>query len=614
MPATKFSHLLLSTSSSQDCALTGAALLHAPSLNKGTAFTKEEREEFDLTNLLPAKINTLDEQVKRAYEQYQSRQTALEKNTFMTSLKFQNEVLFYRLIQDHLKEMFSIIYTPTEGDAIANYSRLFRRSEGCFLNIANANDIESAICKWAAPEDVDVIVCSDAEQILGKPICSWSLVFIIVTNICLPGIGDQGVGGILISIAKLVLYTLCAGVHPNRTMPVVLDVGTDNFELLNDEMYLGLQQPRVRGERYDAFVDRFVRACRKQFPKAYIHFEDFGLQNARHILDKYNKEIPCFNDDVQGTGCVTLAALYAAVHVTKYKLQDLRVVVFGAGTAGIGIADQIRDAIAVESGKPRNKAMKQIWCVDKHGLLLLGKKEELTTAQHDYAKSASEWHDKDQNSLLDVIKKIKPHVLIGTSTKPKAFTKEIVQEMTKHVDRPIIFPLSNPTRLHEAVPEDLVEWTNGKVLTATGSPFPPVEINGCKREIAECNNSVIFPGIGLGVVLSRARLITPELLVAAVKALASQAPALKDADAGLLPDVTKVREVSVHIAAAVISQAVKDGLAQEKNIPVTYDELGDWITEQMWNAQYRPLRKVGKSGASRLVKGELGREGAMNST
>ena len=484
--------------------------------------------------------------------------------------------------------------SQTEGDAIANYSRLFRRPEGCYLDINRPDEIDKNLDKWGPSEDVDIIAVSDGEQILG--------------------IGDQGVGGILISIAKLVIYTLCAGIHPARTLPVVLDCGTDNHELLNDELYLGNQRPRVRGEAYDEFVDRFLQACRKRYPKAYIHFEDFGLPNARRILDKYTPQIACFNDDVQGTGCVTLAAIYAALHVSKQSMGDMRVVMYGAGTAGTGIADQVSDAIAVESGKSKEEGLKQIWCVDKPGVLLQSMKDDLTPAQHPYARPDDEWEDADRKSLLEVVKKVKPHVLIGTSTKPRSFTKEVVQEMAKHVERPIIFPLSNPTRLHEADPKDLFEWTDGKVLTATGSPFPPVEMkNGKKREIAECNNSTTFPGIGLGAVLSRAKLMTPPMLVAAVKALAAQAPALKDPDAGLLPDVTNVREISVQIAAAVIRQAVKDGLNQEKDIPTDDGELGEWIKEQMWNAEYRPFRKVSMEDASRLAKGEAGTRGTLKS-
>ena len=393
----------------------------------------------------------------------------------------------------------------------------------------------------------------------------------------------------------------------------MLDVGTDNHELLNDELYIGLKQPRVRGVQYDAFIDRFIHACRERFPLAYIHFEDFGLQNARRMLDKYTRKIACFNDDVQGTGCVTLAALYAANHVAKYKMQDLRVVMFGAGSAGIGIADQIRDAIALESGRTKEEVVRQIWCIDKPGILLQNLGKGLTPAQRDYARPNDEWQDFNQKWLMDVVKKVKPHVLIGTSTKPKAFTREVVEEMAKHVDRPIIFPLSNPTRLHEAVPKDLVEWTDGRVLTTTGSPFSPVEYNGRVRENAERNNSEIFPGIGLGAVLSRAKLITPEILVAAIRALVAQAPVLKDPDASLLPDVTNVREISILIAATVIKQAVKDGLAQQGRIPSNDQELGEWIRQQMWSAEYRPLKKVSKMGASRAALGEMGSKGTTSS-
>ena len=504
----------------------------------------------------------------------------------MTSMKEQNEVLYYALLLKHLKEMFSIIYTPTEGDAIANFSRLFRRPSGCFLNIEDVERVEEDLGKFGDPEDVDVIVVSDGEQILG--------------------IGDQGVGGILISVAKLILYTACAGIHPARTLPVVLDCGTDNENFLKDDLYLGLRKPRVRGEKYDQFVDAFLKSARRRYPKAYIHFEDFGLHNARRILDKYSPQFACFNDDVQGTGAVTLAAIMSALHVAKLKMGEIRVVMFGAGTAGTGIADQIVDAISQETGLSKADAGKQIWCVDKPGLLLKGKKDELTTAQMPFVRNDTEWEGIDHNDLLSVVKHIKPHILIGTSTKPGAFSEEIVKEMARHVDRPIIFPLSNPTRLHEAKPEDLFKWTDGKVLCATGSPFPPVNYAGKSYEIAECNNSTCFPGIGLGAVLSRTRLLPSSLLVAAVKALAKQGPALQDPTAPLLPDVTDVRDISVQIAKAVIRQAVKEGLNQEKDIPKEDRELEVWIREQMWEARYRPLVKVDPEAASSLARGEAG--------
>ncbi|KAI8291636.1 NAD-dependent malic enzyme [Colletotrichum sp. SAR11_57] len=479
MPPSKFSHLPLSTSGPIRCAVTGAALLNTPYLNKGTAFPHDERREFNLTGLLPQSIHTLDQQLKRAYEQYASRPDDLAKNTFLTSLKEQNEVLYYRLLQEHLPEMFSIVYTPTE----------------------------------------------DGEEILG--------------------IGDQGVGGVLISVAKLVLTTLCAGIHPNRTLPVVLDCGTDNQELLDDELYLGLRQKRVRGHKYDRFVGEFVKAARRLYPRAYIHFEDFGLTNARRILDQYRPHIPCFNDDVQGTGCVTLAAIMAALHVSKQKLSDLKLVIFGAGSAGVGIADQVRDAIAAEGGISKEDAAKQIWLIDKPGLLITS--SELSSAQKGFARDAAEWDDASAD-LLSVIKKVKPNVLIGTSTKPKAFTEEIVRAMAAGVERPVILPLSNPTRLHEAVPEDILNWTDGKALVATGSPFKPVkgpwgpDGKEIEIEVAECNNSVVFPGIGLGAVLSRARLVTDKMLVAAVEGVAALSPALEDQTAPLLPGVDVVRD------------------------------------------------------------------------
>ncbi|KAL0256525.1 NAD-dependent malic enzyme, mitochondrial [Diplodia seriata] len=518
----KFGHLPLSTSGPLDSALTailnptdlpqGSALLNTPYFNKGTAFTKEERDVFKLHGLLPQNIQTLEDQVKRAYDQYSSRPNPLAKNTFMTSMKEQNEVLYYRLIQDHLKEMFSVIYTPTEGEAIANYSRLFRRPEGCFLNIDDVDRIPDDLDQFGPSDEIDLIVVSDGEQ---------------------------------------------------------------NEELLNDDLYLGLRKQRARGEKYDAFVDKFVTSARKRYPRAYIHFEDFGLPNARRILDRYTPKIPCFNDDVQGTGCVTLAAIMSAMRIANVDYKDMRVLLFGSGTAGTGIADQIKDAIAVSTEKSVEEAGAQIWCVDKPGLLLKSKKDELTPAQVGYAREDSEWEGKDHSDLLSVIKEVKPHVLIGTSTKPGAFTQEAIEEMAKHVERPIIFPLSNPTKLHEAKPADLFEWTKGKCLVATGSPFDPVEYDGKKYEIGK-------------------------------------APALKDENKGtprevaLLPDVTDVREISVHIAKAVIKKAIEEGLNEEKSIPENDDDLEEWIREQMWDPVYRPLRKVDPQGASRLAKGEAG--------
>ncbi|RWA13881.1 hypothetical protein EKO27_g1182 [Xylaria grammica] len=587
-PKSKFSHLPLSTCGPVECAVTGTVLLNTPYFNRGSAHTAEEREEFNLTGLLPQSVQTLEQQVKRAYQQYSTRPDDLAKNTFLTSLAEQNAVLYFRLLQDHLKEMFGVVYTPTEGDAIQNFSRLFRRPEGCFLNIDNIDRVSHDLAQWGNPDDIDYIVVSDGEEILG--------------------IGDQGVGGILISVAKLVLTTLCAGIHPNRTLPVVLDCGTDNEKLLNDELYLGLRKNRVRGEKYDKFVDEFVQSARKLFPRAYIHFEDFGLTNARRILDHYRPKIPCFNDDVQGTGCVTLAAIMAGLHVSQQKLKDIRLVVFGAGTAGVGIADQVRDAIAAEKGISKDEAAKQIWLIDRPGLLTTD--SELDDGQKVFAKDTLQWSNKEL-SLLSVIKEIHPNVLIGTSTVPKAFTEEIIREMAAHTPRPVILPLSNPTRLHEAVPEDILKWTDGRALVATGSPFEPVKgpwgTDGSEVsiDIAECNNSVVFPGIGLGTVLCRAKLLTDKMLVAAVHGVADLSPALDDDTAPLLPGVDEVRNVSVRVAREVIKAAVEEGVATEKDIPDNDVELEEWIREQMWDPVYRPLKRVELAGASRQAKAEL---------
>lgn len=495
-------------------------------------------------------------------------------------------MLFFRLLYDHLEEMFGVVYTPTEGEAIQNYSRIFRRPEGCFLNIHDVNRIPHDLSVWGNEDDIDYIVVTDGEEILG--------------------IGDQGAGGILISIAKLVLTTLCAGIHPNRVLPVVLDCGTDNEDLLNDPLYLGLREKRVRGKKYDDFVDTFVQNARRLYPKAYIHFEDFGLPNARRLLDKYRPEIPCFNDDVQGTGCVTLAAIMAGLHVTQQKLGDLKLVIFGAGTAGVGIADQVRDAIVTERGVSKEDASKQIWLIDKPGLLTT-KTDNLSAAQNPYAK---EWNE-DKVDLEAVVKQVKPNVLIGTSTKPNSFTENVVRAMAEGTKRPIILPLSNPTRLHEAVPEDLLKWTDGRALVATGSPFKPVKGPWGKAgkeieiEVAECNNSVVFPGIGLGAVLCRASKVTDKMLVAAVSGVAELSPALKDDTAPLLPGVGVVRDVSVRVARKVVQAAVEEGVATERWIPEKGEELDDWIKEQMWLPEYRPLKPVEVEGASRLAKGEM---------
>lgn len=570
-----FEHLPLWKDKPVETKLCGRLMLDSPFLNKGTCFTHEERHVFGLHGLLPTNVQNIDQQVTRAYQQYSSLPDDLAKNQFMTSMSEQNAVLYFRLIQDHIKEMFSIIYTPTEGEAIENYSRSFRRPQGCFLPINHPGEVEERMSKFVVPDQdgngVDYIVVTDGEEILG--------------------IGDQGIGGILISVAKLALTTICAGIHPNRTLPVVLDTGTDNEQLLKDDLYLGVKQPRVRGKQYDELVENFVRTANKLFPNAYIHFEDFGVTNARRLLDRYRDQTACFNDDIQGTGCVTLAAIMAALQISKVDLTDMRMLVFGSGSAGCGIAEQVQAGIAAEADKSKRETKRNIWCVDRDGVLL--NDMDLSVAQKPFARAASEWRGKDSKNLHSIIAEVKPHVLIGTSTKPGAFTQQVVEEMAKHVERPIIFPLSNPTRLHEAQPDDINKWTKGKALIATGSPFPPVEYDGKTYQVAECNNSVCFPGIGLGAVLSRAKLVSDKMLADGIKALADQSPALKDPAKGLVPDVEQARPVSVQIAMAVIRAAQAEGLARTDGIPDEDGELERWVKAQMWEPTYKRYEKVG---------------------
>ncbi|KAK9354296.1 malate dehydrogenase [Lipomyces doorenjongii] len=537
-----------------DCPYEGKEMLNLPQFNRGTGFTAEERELFNLAGHLPAALQTLQNQVDRAYDQYSSISTPLGKNTFLMSLKVQNEVLYFRLLQDHLKEMFSIIYTPTESEAIEQYSRLFRRPEGCFLDINHPECIERSLAAWGTEEDIDYIIVSDGEEILG--------------------IGDQGVGAIGISSAKTVLMTLCAG------------------RLLKDELYLGNRHNRIRGERYDKFVDDFVQCVKKLYPRAVLHFEDFGLPNARRLLETYRPQLACFNDDVHGTGAVTLASLSSAVRVAGVDFRDLRTVIFGAGTAGTGIADQLRDFLNTQ-GISKQQVINHIWLVDKPGLLLESMHDKLTPAQRPYAASDDRWKEIDTKSLAEIVKKVKPHALIGCSTKPKAFNEAVLREMAKHVERPIVFPLSNPTRLHEATPAEIFKYTDGKALVATGSPFGPVN----NKEIAENNNCFVYPGIGMGSILSRADRVTETMIAAVVNELASLAPSENDPNGALLPDVADIRDISAKIATAVVLQALEEGTARVEEIegikvPRDRDHCLAWVTEQMWKPEYRPLRKV----------------------
>ncbi|BFZ64700.1 NAD-dependent malic enzyme, mitochondrial [Saitoella coloradoensis] len=596
--STKTTSAPLSFEGPMECALTGKSLLTTPQFNKGPAHTKEERQIFGLDGLLPVQISTLELQVQRTYEQYKHHGSDMDKNIFLNALKEQNHVLFYRLVGEHLKEMMPIIYTPTEAEAIQTFSHHFRAPEGCFLNIGDPDRIEKDLAGWGTADDIDYVIVSDGEEILG--------------------IGDQGVGAIGISTAKAALMTLCGGLYPNRILPVVLDVGTDNEDFLKDDMYMGLKHKRVRGKQYDDFLARFVSAVQKLFPNAILHFEDFGLSNARRLLDTYRSQLPCFNDDIQGTGAVTVAAIMAAMIVTKQKLGEQRIVVFGAGTAGTGIADHLVAAMVFE-GKEVEEARKQIWLVDKPGLLRKSHGDKLTDGQRPYARPDNEWDDEKSEEgidLLTTVKKSKATVLIGCSTRPDSFTSDIIKAMSSNTDAPLILPLSNPTKLHEAKPEDINTWSKGKALIATGSPFPSVKRGRGKDgdgdgeeeyEIAEANNAMVYPGIGLGAVLTRTKRISDEMLAAAARALARESPAREDINKALLPDVSTVRHASKKVAMAVVRQAVKEGLSRIRAIPVDDDDaLEAWVEKQMWKAEYRPLKKVEWSEARRSAKGELG--------
>ena len=539
----------------------GRGVLSNPMLNRGTAFTPEQRRVLELQGLLPSGVSTLEGQLRRVYAQYQRQPDDLAKNVFLANMRDRNEVLFYRLLTEHLQEMLPIVYTPTVGKAIERYSHEYRRPRGVYLDVNHPENVEESLRNYGLPgEDVDLLVATDSEGILG--------------------IGDQGVGGIDIAIGKLAVYVAAAGIHPRRGIPVVLDMGTDNLALLNDEMYIGNRHARVRDQRYDDLVDAYVTAATKLFPHAMLHWEDFGAGNARRILTRYADQVCTFNDDMQGTAAVVLAAAFAAVQAAGSRLRDQRVVIHGAGTAGLGIADMMRDQM-VREGLTREEATNRFWAVDRTGLLTQDT-PGLRDFQLPYARPAGE----AAPTLAGVVAAAKPTMLTGTSTQAGAFTESIVAQMAAAVERPIIMPLSNPTAKAEALPANLIRWTDGRALIATGSPFPPVEHRGVTYHIAQANNALVFPGLGLGVAVSRARRVSDRMIAAAADAVA----ALSDATApgaSLLPPVTNLRAVSAAVAIAAARAAEQEGLAE---VPLT--DPVQQVHQAMWRPQYPPLEAI----------------------
>lgn len=552
--------------------LRGAEVLSTPLLNKGVAFTQNEREELGLKGLLPPAVLTLEEQARRAYEQFSSQPDDLLKNVYLTALHDRNEVLFYRILTDHLREMLPIVYTPTVGVAIQRYSHEYRKPRGVYLSINDPSGIEEAFTNiGATAENIDLVVVTDGEGILG--------------------IGDWGVGGINIAIGKLAVYTAAVGIDPSRVLPVILDVGTNREELLNNPFYIGNRHPRITGEAYDEFIDTFVQSVNKQFPKALLHWEDFSSRNARKILDKYRHDVCTFNDDIQGTGAVSLAAVLSAVKASGVPLSEHRVVVFGAGTAGIGIADQVRDAM-VRAGLSEEESHNRFWCIDRNGLVT-DNMEDLLDFQIPYARKeaeVSEWKQNDVIGLAEVVKHVKPTILIGTSTVAGAFKEEIIKEMASHVERPIILPMSNPTPLAEAKPADLIEWTEGRALVATGSPFEPVTYNGVTYVIGQSNNALIFPGLGLGTIVVRASVMTDGMFAAAAEAVASMVDTSQPG-APILPEVEELRNISEMVAIEVAKVAVAEGVAR---VNLSDNDIKMAVQEAMWKPEYRQIKAVEK--------------------
>lgn len=546
----------------------GPSLLENPLLNKGSAFSLIERMKFNLEGLLPDAVESIEEQAERAYLQYQSFRGDMTKHIYLRNIQDTNETLFYHLIQHHVSEMMPVIYTPTVGAACESFSNIYRRARGLILSYPNKARIED-ILHNTQKRDVKIIVVTDGERILG--------------------LGDQGIGGMGIPIGKLALYTACGGINPDHTLPVVLDIGTNNPQLLSDPMYMGWRHPRITGKEYEEFVDNVIQAIKRRWPKALLQFEDFAQKNAMPLLERYRDELCCFNDDIQGTAAVTVGSLIAASQASGTQLSEHRVAFVGAGSAGCGIAEAIITQM-ISEGLAEREARSRIYMIDRWGLLV-DDMPNLLPFQNKLVQERSitkTWGEKSGAiSLLDVMTNAKPTILIGVSGVSGLFSEEVIKEMYSHCSRPIIFPLSNPTSRVEATPQDILTWTNGDALVATGSPFEPVNINGREIPIVQCNNSYIFPGIGLGVIASQAKRVTDEMLMASSRALAECSPMLLNRDGVLLPALEDIQSVSKHIALAVAKTAV----AQEKAMSWTEKQLIKKIEESFWMPRYKLYKR-----------------------
>ncbi|HID4131599.1 TPA: NAD-dependent malic enzyme [Pluralibacter gergoviae] len=548
----------------------GPVLLEFPLLNKGSAFSMEERRSFNLLGLLPEVVETIEEQAERAWIQYQGFKTEIDKHIYLRNIHDTNETLFYRLVENHLDEMMPVIYTPTVGAACERFSEIYRRARGVFISWENRENIDD-ILQNVPNHNIKVIVVTDGERILG--------------------LGDQGIGGMGIPIGKLSLYTACGGISPAYTLPVVLDVGTNNQQLLNDPLYMGARHPRITDDEYYQFVDDFIQAVKSRWPNVLLQFEDFAQKNAMPLLTRYRNEICSFNDDIQGTAAVTVGTLIAASRAAGSQLSEQKIVFLGAGSAGCGIAEQII-AQTQREGLSEELARSRIFMVDRFGLLtdqmpnLLSFQTKLTQKRDGLL---AQWDTQEEVlSLLDVVRNVKPDILIGVSGQSGLFTEEIIREMHKHCPRPIVMPLSNPTSRVEATPQDIISWTDGNALVATGSPFDPVVWKYKTYPIAQCNNSYIFPGIGLGVIASGATRITDEMLMSASETLAKHSPLVNNGAGLVLPELKDIHTVSRAIAFAVGKMAQQQGVA----VNTSADALTQAINDNFWEPEYRNYRRT----------------------